>query len=267
MFPFTHSYILKRMYELVGKTQEEIPLEVILGNAMPDFIINFDLRHNGEKRDHHIEVHDAVPSEEVCYYDLDLDLERGFAVHVMADNFSRVGSFWRSNGKGEGFAKSLEKEVDMCDLEINEKTSTLARRIVQTIIDFAVLEENYDDMIKMVRAGIYYLSDEKESICSSVSEFTGLSLDHIHKRVDYMIERYGKEIHIHALKPIRAYSAIRVIDNHGQSQLTTDFVDMIEAHPIYPVVLANKGLANNWKEQLDNTAKAILSSPIGKYVK
>ena len=82
-----------------------------------------------------------------------------------------------------------------------------------------------------------------------------------------MIERYGEYIHFHALQQTIAYSAIRVIDDHGQTQLTPGFIKMVEKHPAYPVVLANTDLVKDWKKQLDDTAKTILESPVGKYIK
>ena len=66
-----------------------------------------------------------------------------------------------------------------------------------------------------------------------------------------------------ALDSVRAYAAIRVIDNFSNTRISQEFLDKIEIHQGLEVVMKNlKLLEKIWKKHLRKAAKRILKSPI-----
>ncbi|MBW2966229.1 hypothetical protein KY342_03950, partial [Candidatus Woesearchaeota archaeon] len=66
---------------------------------------------------------------------------------------------------------------------------------------------------------------------------------------------------------IRAYPAIRVVENLGNTQLSDEFIKKLENHEGYGVVLENlKLLEGVWKRHLRRTANKILNSPLNVYI-
>ena len=86
MFPFSHTYVLNLLYE---GSDRPIPKEMIIGNILADIVVDVNLRKKTE-RDYQRDVHDKIRGPDLGGVSMETDLEKGLAVHIMTDNFSRV---------------------------------------------------------------------------------------------------------------------------------------------------------------------------------
>jgi len=73
---------------------------------------------------------------------------------------------------------------------------------------------------------------------------------------------YGTHVHYQAQEAIRAYAAIRVIEDFGNSDSSDEFLDKAKNHVGYTLVKKNLALLSEWKQDLSETAEEILKSPV-----
>ena len=268
MFSFTHTYILMKVYKTDSKDPNSIPSEILLGNILPDVIADFESRKGIDSSGLHLQIHDRIRSSEQIEYDLESGLELGFAIHVMSDNYSRVGSYWRSNkNNGVGFLKKLESLVELGELSerLGDRINVFRRRVLQSALDILVLRNSYDDILYSISKATGFLEVNKKEIVEKISLMTGISKDDIKDKIQKFLFKYSSNIKFQSLEPIRAYAAIRIIEDMGDINGTQKFLDQVKNHYAFGIVIENLKLLKLWNSYLKKTAVNILTSPVKVY--
>mgnify|MGYP005625305385 CR=1 FL=1 len=265
MLIFGHTYILNEVYTRSGLSPRDIPLETILGNVLPNLLLSSNLGITESSQNLHRRFHDRTKTPETVGFDLSSDLERGFAIHVMADNYSRVGHYWRAKGTTDkGFLKGMEREVDLTGVEIRnaKQESTLRRRILQCGLDILVLRDHYDVTTDVVNSSVEYLDRNRPGLGQRISTALGIDEQYVDDRLQSYLLRFGSMLHYQASEQIRAYPVVRTIEDLGEMEGSDESLSRIQAHIGYELVIRNLTLLEQWKEDLRSISEEILRSPM-----
>ncbi|PIN79602.1 hypothetical protein COV16_03360, partial [Candidatus Woesearchaeota archaeon CG10_big_fil_rev_8_21_14_0_10_34_8] len=219
MFLFTHTYILSEAYKIKGFKLEDVPSEVVFGNICPDFLADSSLRYEKNSKNYHVEIHDKIRGPGEIEFDVSDLLGLGFAIHVMADNYSQVGTYWRPpNVRTQGKLKIKEGLVELGDLEekLGDRKGLFRRRLLQSCFDINVLRAEYDPVTQLIRKAHVYLGDNQTEVAEKVVNITGLPNEHIKERLERFLLRYGGDrLYYQALEQIRTCAAVSVIAGFG----------------------------------------------------
>ena len=288
------------MYEIQGRSPAEIGDRMLVGNILFDIVINFDAREKGSEGFQRI-THDVIRAEGAVGYAPDSELGKGLNTHVMRDNYSRVGHYWRSNSKQEkandvGYLKGVEASVNIGEwkkkIQDGKKRSAFIRRIPQCGLDILVLRSCRAQVIPLMKRAAAYLRANQGEV---LEELIGLlekaeaGTDEERKKliellrkyapgnIQGFVGRYYENMEYQTRDEIRIYAAIRQIENMGIPNNTEEFAGRVRNHPAYPVVVENiermviklekdesekEEESEKAEEFLEETAGSILTSPI-----